>query len=192
MAEFEGFYEPRSRFWHSSELVDGSVVVRGGCIPGIDSRKGRRDMVKKIQQFDVKTRSWLEHKTRGDRHPGLSAVACASYGKYLYAYGGLDGVVLNGVLSQLDLETLKWTQLSPRTSAGPLKKDASGMVHFGEGKLAVVCGYAYPTKQRLPNGGSSDPASTFIARNGIPDDGSGWTNEMHVFDLKGGKLECLS
>ena len=178
------WYEPQSRFWHSSQLVGDSVVVRGGCIPGIDSKRGRHRMMKRIEEFDIKARRWRELKTKGDRHPGLSAVACASSGKHLFAYGGLDGVVLNGVLSQLDLETLEWTQLSPKTSAGPLRKDASGMVHFGDGKLAVVCGYAYPSKQRLPNGGSSDPGSTFIPRNGVPDDGSGWTNEMHIFDLE--------
>ena len=91
MAE-AGWHEPHSRFWHSSQLVGESVVIRGGCIPGIDNKKGRREMVKKIEAFDVKIRKWRERKTnKGDCHPGLSAVACASYGKYLYAYGGLDG-----------------------------------------------------------------------------------------------------
>ena len=191
MAEAD-WYEPRSRFWHSAQLVKGRVVVRGGCIPGIDDKKGRREMLKNIEVFEIKTRKWFSRKTKGDRHPGLSSVACASYGKYLYAYGGLDGAVLNGVLSELNLETLVWTQLSPKTSAGPMRKDASGIVHFGDGMLAVVCGYAYPNKPKLPNGGSSDLDSTFILRSGSPNyAGGGWTNEMHLFDIGSSKLKLL-
>lgn len=145
-------------------------------------------MIKKIELFDAKNRAWRQLKTKGDRHPGLSAVACASFENYLYAYGGLDGNVLHGVLSQLDLKTLTWLQLSPKTAAGPMRKDASGMVHFDGDKLAVVCGYAYPNKPGEPSGGSSDRGSKFIPRNGIPDDGSGWTNEMHIFHLENSKM----
>ena len=181
-------YEPQSRFWHSSQLVGSSVVIRGGCIPGIDHRRSRKEMVGRIEEFDIKTRKWRTRKTKGDPHPGLSAVACASHGRYLYAYGGLDGRVINGILSQLDLETLTWTQLSPKTPAGPMRKDASGIVHFGDGMLAVVCGYAHPNKRKLPNGGSSDRGSTFIVRTGTSSDGGGWTNEMHVFDLESSKF----
>ena len=148
-------------------------------------------MVQKIEMFDAETRRWCERKTKGDHHPGLSAVACASYGKHLYAYGGLDGEDLNGVLSQLDLETLVWTQLSPaETSDGPMRKDASGIVHFGDGMLAVVCGYAEPPNPDLPNGGSSDAGSTFIIRRGSPNySGGGWTNEMHIFDIQSSEFQ---
>ena len=149
--------------------------------------KGRKDMVKKLDEFNIKTRKWRQCKTKGDRHPGLSAVACTSHGKYLYAYGGLDGRWLNGVLSEFNLETLVWTKLSPKTDAGPMRKDASGIVHFGDGMLAVVCGYAYPNKlwRRLPNGGSSDVGSTFVEREGSR---GGWTNEMHIFNIKRSEL----
>ena len=145
-------------------------------------------MVKNIEVFDIKTRKWRLRKTKGDRHPGLSAVANTSYGKYLYAYGGLDGAVLNGVLSELNLQTLEWTQLSPKTSAGPMRKDASGIVHFGDGMLAVLCGYAEPNNPDQTNGGSSDLGSTFIKRGGVPNyGGGGWTNEMHIFDIQNSK-----
>ena len=150
-------------------------------MPGIDHSKTRKEMTGKIEECDIKTRKWRERKAKGDCHPGLSAVACASHGSYLYAYGGLDGRSLNGVLSQLDLDKLLWTRLCPKTAAGPMRKDASGMVHFGDGKLAVVCGYASPSKRKLTNGGSSDQESTFIPHS---NGGGGWTNEMHVFHLK--------
>ena len=161
-------------------------------MPGINDRKRRKNMVKIIDVFDVKTREWRKDKTKGDRHPGLSAVACASYGKYLYAYGGLDGETLNGVLSQLNLDTLVWTQLSPETPAGPMRKDASGIVHFGDGMLAVVCGYAHPNNSKLSNGGSSDLGSTFKPLKEIPTyEGGGWTNEIHIFDIESSKLISL-
>ena len=155
-------------------------------MPEIDDEKGKEDMVKRIDVFHSETREWRGYETKGDHHPGLSGVACASHGKHMYAYGGLDGELVNGVLSQLNLETLVWTQLSPETPAGPLRKDGSGIVHIGDGMLAVVCGHAYPKNPKLSNGGSSDLGSTFKE---IPTyEGGGWTNEMHIFDIQSSKL----
>ena len=147
---------PSSRFWHFSQLVGNNVYVGGGNIPSYKSKKGRVRLTRTIEQFNIEERTWRQLETTGDHHPGLTAVACASFGKYLFAYGGNNSERLNGVLSQLDLETLTWLQLSPETADGPMRKDASGMVHFGEDNLAVVCGYAQPRDQIKCHGGSSD------------------------------------
>ena len=174
---------PSPRFWHFSQLVEGNVYIGGGNIRKINDEKDRACLLKTIEQFNVEERTWRHRETKGDHHPGLTGVACASFGKYLFAYGGNNGEDLNGVLSQLDLDTFMWSRLSPETAEGPMKKDASGMVHFGEDSLAVVCGYADPRDLSKRHGGSSDQKSTFIARNGSPNDGGGWTNEMHVFNI---------
>ena len=81
------------------------------------------------------------------------------------------------------MDTFTWSRLSPETADGPMKKDASGMVHFGEDSLAVVCGYAHPRDPLKHHGGSSDQKSTFIVRRGPSAEGDGWTNEMHVFNI---------
>ncbi len=192
---------PSPRFWHFSQLVEGNVYVGGGTIPKYKTRKARFHLATIIEEFDVKKRTWQQLETTGQHHPGLTAVACASFGKYLFAYGGnnhgsslIGGKSINGVLSQLDLETFTWSQLSPETKDGPMRKDASGMVHFDKDKLAVVCGYAEPERTviemlrvskksvKLKTGGSSDTKSVFIRRR--PDGNGGWTNEMHIFNIK--------
>ena len=192
---------PSPRFWHFSQLVNGSVYIGGGNIPKYRKRRIRAHLATIIEKFDVKKRIWQQFETKGDHHPGLTAVACASFGKYLFAYGGNNHSSiqsLNGVLSQLDLDTFTWSQLSPETKNSPMRKDASGMVHFCGDKLAVVCGYAEPkltwvekflSKSVKSTGGSSDTKSEFIQRN--PEsarDKGGWTNEMHIFDIKESKL----
>ena len=188
MAGYTHDHEPPPRFWHFSQLVRNKVYVGGGCVPEFKSEEGRNSLTRIIEQFDVSDRSWHRLVTKGTPHPGLSAVACASFGNYLYAYGGSNLQRLSGVLSQLDLDTLTWSQLSPETKDGPMRKDASGMVHFSEDKLAVVCGYAHPNDlSNLKTGGSSDIKSEFIQRRirepAINDVG-GWTNEMHIFSIK--------
>ena len=192
---------PSPRFWHFSQLVEGNVYVGGGTIPKYKTRKARVHLATIIEKFDVKKRTWQQLETTGQHHPGLTAVACASFGKYLFAYGGnnhgppsLSGKSINGVLSQLNLETLIWSQLSPETKHGPMRKDASGMVHFDKDKLAVVCGYAKPERTvmemllaskksvKLKTGGSSDTKSVFIRHE--PGSRGGWTNEIHIFNIK--------
>ena len=175
---------PTSRFWHFSQLVGSNVYVGGGNIPSYKSKRGRARLTRTIEQFNVEERTWQQLETTGDHHPGLTGVACASFGKYLFAYGGNNSECLNGVLSQLNLETLTWSQLSPETADGPMTKDASGMVHFGEDSLAVVCGYVEPRDPTKYNGGSSDRGSRFIERDGPSAEGGGWTNEMHIFNRK--------
>ena len=176
---------PSPRFWHFSQLVEGNVYIGGGNIPTYKKKTGRAHLVTTIEKFDVKERIWQQLETKGDHHPGLTGVASASFGKYLFAFGGNNvGEGLNAVLSQLDLHTLTWSQLSPETVDGPMQKDASGMVHFGEDSLAVMCGYATPKDPAKYNGGSSDPGSRFIVREGPSAEGDGWTNEMHVFNCK--------
>ena len=176
---------PSPRFWHFSQLVEGNIYIGGGNVPSYKKKRGRAHLTTSIEKFDVKERIWQQLETKGDHHPGLTGVASASFGKYLFAFGGNNaGGGLNAVLSQLDLDTLTWSQLSPETADGPMRKDAGGMVHFGEVSLAVMCGYATPKDPTKYNGGSSDHGSRFIVREGPSAEGDGWTNEMHVFNRK--------
>ena len=178
---------PSPRFWHFSQLdqVEGNVYIGGGNVPTYEKKTGRARLTTTIEKFDMKQRIWQQLETKGDHHSGLTGVACASFGKYLFAFGGNNARGgLNAVLSQLDLHTLTWSRLSPETADGPMRKDASGMVHFGEDSLAVMCGYATPKDPTIYNGGSSDHGSRFIIREGPSAEGDGWTNEMHVFNCE--------
>ena len=175
-----GMLEPCPRFWHSAVSMQGKIYVRGGSTPQFDTDGGKRELATTIEEYDPINQVWRQLETTGTFHPGLSAVACTAFGDYLYAYGGSDGSELHAVLSKLDIKTLVWTQLSVEALDGPMRKDASGLVLFDTSKLAVIGGYADPC-------GRIQRESTFVV-NEYFNDGSGWTNEFHIFNITKGKL----
>ena len=180
MAAHQNRYEPSSRFWHSAASIEGLVYIRGGSTSDFNSEACRQHLAKTIEQFDPIHDVWRQLTTTGAPHPGLSAVACASFSGYLYTFGGFDGVLLHDTLNQLELKTLSWSQLSAVAEDGPMRKDASGMVHFNSNKLAVIGGYGYPAAA-----GRIQPGSSFILNQRFTD-GTGWTNEFHVFNISTG------
>ena len=117
---------------------------------------------------------WEEVRAEGPPPPGLYRGACASAGHHLYAYGGTDGNQLKGSLHQLDTRTSTWTQLD--TSAGPMRKSNCGMVSHGE-DLILFGGYGVPSAP-------TQPGAEFIKDGNYA---SGWTNELHRFNLKEGE-----
>lgn len=171
--------QPQPRFWHSAFSVHGRIYVRGGSTAHFDTDEGKRELATTIEEYDPINHVWCQHKTVGAYHPGLSAVACTAFGDYMYAYGGSDGSELHAVLSQLDMKTLVWVQLSVEALDGPMKKDACGIVLYDTDKLAVIGGYADPY-------GRIQEESTFVV-NEFFNDGSGWTNEFHVFNITKGE-----
>ena len=180
MARHQSRYEPYSRFWHSAASSSGLVYIRGGSTANFNSENSRQQLAETIELFDPIKDFWRQLTTRGTPHPGLSAVACASFGGYLYTFGGFDGEQLHSTLSRLELKTLTWSQLSAVAEDGPMRKDASGMVHFDSNKLAVIGGYGHPA-------GPIQLGSSFIPNEKFTD-GTGWTNEIHVFNVRAGML----
>jgi hypothetical protein len=103
----------------------------------------------------------------------------------MYVYGGhIQDYIYADILSCLDLNKLTWSQISAGTAGGPMKKISCGMGHFHGDKLALIGGFGVPN-------GPIQPGSTFI-RNTRFSDGSGWTNEIHVFSISQGKHAQLS
>ena len=178
-------YEPNSRFYHvASSVCDGpgQLIVWGGQTSEVYSNLGRIQLASVVEQFDIHSEVWCQRDTGGTSHPGLFKAACTSFGNRLFMYGGYcDDTYSNysGALSCLDLTTLTWSQLSLAggTAGGPMRKAACGIVHFHQNKLAVIGGYGIPT-------GPTQPGSSFIKDT----DGSGWTNEIHVFDISQGSV----
>ena len=171
-------YEPAARFAHKSILVEGKVYLWGGQIQD-GSEDDSIKLANCIEQFNPYLEVWSQLNTAGTPHPGLMSAACASSGEHVYMYGGAKSRY-EGVLSCLDVKSLTWSQLSAEggTAGGPMRKANCGMVHFHHDKLALIGGYRYPT-------GPAQPGSTFIRNTSITD-GSGWTNEVHVFDFSQG------
>ena len=180
-------YKPDARFWHASQCVGDRIYVWGGR-----TRSYCQEKLTYFEEFDSNKRSWRTLKDiEGISHPGVSQVACASFGDFLYFYGGNDGQDFNNILSQLDLKEKTWIQLSrENASLSPMKKDSCGMAHFttqsGERKLIVMCGYG------KINGGSTDAASSFSEDKNSKKGGTGWTNEIHMFDITKGKVNKIT
>ena len=134
-------YQPCSRFWHSAASSEGLVYIRGGSTVDFNrSEKSKQQLATSIEEFDPAKDVWRQLTMKGAPHPGLSAVACASFGGYLYAFGGFDGELLFCTLSRLELKTLTWSKLSAMDEDGPMRKDASGMVYVDGDRESVNSG----------------------------------------------------
>ena len=174
-------YEPPARLDHVSFSVEGKVYLWGRETQDLSS--GHLDeLARRIEQFDPYLETWSQLNTAGIPHPGLKFAACTSHGEHVYMYGG-QGTKYEGILSCLNfpVKTPTWTQLCPaETIGGPMRKISCGIVHFHDNKLAVIGGYGHPN-------GPIQPGSEFI-RNPKTTNGSGWTNEIHIFDISQGSV----
>ena len=173
-------YEPASRFYHASFSANGRQYVWGGRTVDFDT--GSEDALIKlgscIERFDPCHEVWRQLNTAGTPHPGLDGAACASVGENVYMYGGYDGKSSDeAVLSKLNLKTLTWSQLSPETAGGPMRKNSCGLIIVHD-KLVVIGGFGIPT-------GPIQPQTTFI-RDLQFTDGRGWSNEIHEFNISQG------
>ena len=140
-----------------------------------DFRKEKSELTSSVHSFDPYLEFWDVKKSSGVPPPGLYGGACASAGHYVYLYGGTDGSRHQSSLHQLDTKSWTWKQLS---SAGPIRKMRCGMV-VCESKLVLLGGYGFPS-------GPTQPGAEFI-KNSRFTDCRGWTNEVHIFDLKEGE-----
>ena len=144
-------------------------------------------MAKTLHVFDVNTELWLSRETTGPPHPGLYNHASVVIGEMVYFFGGGDGWTYFNSLHQLDLEQLIWRNAQPvYTSYAPMKKTNCGMVSFGHDKLVLFAGYGKPSPR-------VHPGSKFIPNKRVTD-GTGFCNEVHLFDIKIGEscVQCVT
>ena len=158
---------PTPRVGPLSAPIDGKLHVWGGC-------SIVEDCATAVYRFDSYQETWTSHLTRGSPHPGVNGCTIASAGHYLYIFGGedLEGSYIDS-LHQLDTATSVWTELSAKD--GPMKKSACGMVVYDD-KVVLFGGLGVPS-------GPIQPGSEYIPDN----EGTGWTNELHLFNLKKGQ-----
>ena len=141
-----------------------------------DYLHGGQDKLKStVNVFDPYLETWQEQRTTGVPPRGLVGGAAVAHSTSLYSFAGFDGESRHNSLHVLDTDTLVWTHL-PHTTDSPMPKHGCGMVFFGTHHLATIGGYGVPIQT-----GSSFHKDTRYT------DGSGWTNEFHVFDVTEGK-----
>ena len=170
-------YEPAARFYHASCSIKSGIFVRGGRTLDYESgsKNARIKVANVIEQFDPYLEVWRQLDTTGTPHPGLSSATCASVADDVYMYGGSSGERVEGVLSYFDMKKLTWSQLCPEATAGaPMRKFACGIIIVHK-NIIVIGGYGIPT-------GPTQLGANFT-KNNKRTDGSGWTNEVHTFNI---------
>ena len=179
MANYED--EPTPRFWHQAFLHNEQVYIRGGQTDDLESQRNTLETT--LKRFDPVREVWRARvKTEGIPHPGLTQVACVCIDGTLYLYGTHE----RKVLSQLNLQTMVWSQLWETAERDdgktPMIKAAAGMVPFSGGHLALFAGYAFPSDlQNL----QLQPGSVWTPN--PYETSKGWTNEFHLFNISKSK-----
>ena len=169
-------YEPCPRAGHHVASVGHRLFMRGGLSEG-SYETSRRKLASVVEIYDPYLEAWQQEATTGTPPPGLLHGGCAAVNNSLLWYGGSDGQSRFGTLHQLNTTTLNWEELHQCTPQGPMAKSACGLASFHGSKAALFGGYGIPT-------GPTQPGSTFTRDTWS--DGSGWTNEFHLFDLQEG------
>ena len=171
-------YEPLPRFWHISCRVGSKVVVQGGLIKDF-SEKSRQHLNSVVELFDAFSELWERRQVTGNVPlPGTCIAASASLHDDLFSFGGIDGRQRFNTVHRLDTEKLCWSQVSPQNADGaPMPKAGCGMITFGN-SLGVFGGYGEPR--------GSTELHSFI-KDTTDNDGDGWTNEFHIYNLSEGK-----
>ena len=172
-------YEPLPRYGHISCRVGSKVVVQGGRIKDF-SEKTRQHLSSVVEIFDPYSELWEQRQVTGDApSPGTYDAASASVHDDLFSFGGYDNRQWFNTAHRLDTEKLCWSQVYPQNADGaPMPKAACGMIAFGN-SLGVFGGYGVPRGHTEPQSFIKDTRFT---------DGSGWTNEFHIYNLSEGNM----
>lgn len=171
-------YEPSPRAWHCVASVGGQCIVIGGC-PAPESRENEVKFLSTIEVFDPCLEQWRAQKVVAGSPPkGLYfSGCCVSPSGDLYIYGGCDvNFAQHRELHKLDIGSLSWIQLTEESGDDrPMKKTSCGVMFAGQNQLVIIGGYGIPH-------GPAQPGASFIKNAQF----TGWTNEIHMFDLEGG------
>ena len=173
-------YEPSPRVAHCDCSISDNIYVCFG-FTGDSSTAAERELSRQVEVYDSYSKTWVQRKTTGTPPPGLFYGACTSINNKPYTYGGGGGggdSPYTGTLSQLDTSTMEWKLLT--SDIGPMKKRGAGMIPLNDEQLAVLGGVGIPTYP-------TQPGSSFV-KNSRRSDGSGWTNEFHIFNISNGML----
>jgi N-acetylneuraminic acid mutarotase len=160
--------EPSSRWAHYSAVVEDKLHLWGGRTK--DFPEGPASS---IHTFDPLLEVWNVRKSIGVPPPWLYDGASAAVGHHFYVCCGFDGSSLQSALYQLDTKLGIWEQLS---KDGPMmRKTGCEMISY-DGKLLLFGGQGYPTGPAQPGAEFATDTTDF-----------GWSNKIHVYDLKEGK-----
>ena len=170
--------EPMPRFLHTSWQTSSGVLVHGGRTKKY-SKKAKQGSASVVEIFDPFTELWQQKKVTGKTPAhGVYAAASASLNDDLFTFGGYDGRRFYNSLHRLKYASRWFEQCSQNENdESPMAKVGAGMIAYDD-NLAVFGGYGIPH-------GPIQSGSSFV-RDTKRDDGRGWTNEFHVYNLEKG------
>ena len=174
-------YQPSPRFGHCAAQIGEKAYLWGGRTQNF-STSGRKTLQSEIEIFSVFHETWSKKNVSGAAPPGLIEGACTVVSETLYHFGGYDGHSWYNTLHSLDTVTLDWRALHGHTqnpADQPMPKGGCGLVTYTDAaSLVLFAGYGIPNN-------ATQPGSRFIESTNFSD-GSGWTNELHLFNLTNG------
>ena len=174
-------YQPAPRYFQTAAQIGHKTFLWGGRTQDFTAR-GRQMLASSILTFDSFHEKWEQKGTTGLAPPGLYNGACTTVSESLYHFGGYDGHSESNALHCLNSVTHEWTQVHPQSAHNqPMRKFGCGMTAYHKEDttyLAIFAGHGIPH-------GPTQPGARFI-QNMDFSDGSGWTNEMHLFNLTNG------
>ena len=180
-------YQPSPRAWHCAAQVGETSILWGGLTQDF-SESRRNILTSEIEIFDTITETWANKTTAIVPHAplGLYFCACTVVSETLYHFGGRYDRTYYNALRSLNAvsNTQQWEELHAKNPADqPMPKSACGIAAYhdkahGIEGLAVFAGY----------GRSNNPikdGESFVWHEKFHDDPKrGWTNELHLFNLK--------
>ena len=98
-------YEPKSRYWHCSALVEGKWITYGGYL-GADGGYRYADPPTYVDVFDPDREEWTQITTSGTPPSGVVDAACVAVGPRLYHIGGGDEGSYYNTVHCLDTTTI--------------------------------------------------------------------------------------
>ena len=180
--------EPISRRGLASAVhVNGRLYLYGGYGNGYPQSLNKCN--RHLDVFDFTRFEWTSIKTEGTYPSSTVGASFTVIRDCLYVFGGWYYGRRNADVHELNLVDYKWKKLSDHDEerAGPLKKDKTGMVNYGDDMLCIVGGYCHPDKWK-----------EFVGQRGASyhwDHSSlmelCWTNELHLFHTKTCKVYII-
>ena len=141
--------------------------------------------ISNIEELSTTSLEWVQRETSGSSPPGPCESACAVIDEHLYHFGGSDGKRHSGELHGLNICSKKWQKILPvNPSEGPMSKGACGMISVSDEMLCITCGYGY-LDGRTPINSRFVESTRFT-------DGRGWSNKLHLFNLKTGAVTAAN
>lgn len=169
------FHEPHARKHHCAVPLGDKLYMWGG-IPS-DSL-----LASVVDIYDPFLEKWESHSATGTAPPPVYGAACASALDSLYSFGG-NSTWWSNSLYRLDTTSLCWNEVEIKNaSQAPLPKESCGMLTYQDNKLVLFGGYGTAVK-----GNNEQRRRVLEDRDAVTYRYTGWLNELHVFDLKGGE-----